>query len=110
MAEVLFNDVVTLVDGGPAVSRDVNISQDIEGPWAVVAMPVDSGPGTPVNIVIDRLFMGVAKNLVASTPLTNNVPNAFDRTEVATRVRVSLTPGVTAPDGGVRLQLVGTRR
>lgn len=110
MAEILFNKTITLTDGGPPVVEDVNVAQNIEGAWSLIAQPVDSGPANPTNLELARLFMDKAEQLVAPGALTDNVLNTFDQTVVFTRLRVTLTPGATAPDGGVRLQLVGTRR
>lgn len=110
MAEVLFNTTITtLTDGGPPVVTDFNVAQNIEGNWTLAIRPNDSGPADPTSVKIDRLILGEADELVATVAMTDNQLNLFDQAETFTRLRVTLTPGATAPDGGVDVQLIGNR-
>ncbi len=107
MSEILFNKTIALEDGGPAVVTEFNVAQDVAGPWSVLALSV--GGGNNVTLKLDRLLLGEADELVAPGAIVADVLSVFDETVAFTRLRVTLTPGVTAPTGGVKLQLLGTR-
>ena len=108
MSEATFNTVVSLE---PSTAKVIDVPVQGSPPWSLVAIPVDSGGANQTNIAFSVKEGGVveATPLQASTGLTDNQPNRFQQTVVVTRLAVTLTPGATPPDGGVRLQIVGSR-
>ena len=88
---------------------DIPVIPSLHTPWELIAIPTDGAANPAVALTLSRVVGGVAEELVAAGDLTDNIVNTFSRTELVTRLRVFLNPGATPPDGGLRLQLVGTR-
>jgi len=110
MSEVFYNRVFTpaeLVDAG--ITVDILVPPALHTPWEIIAIPTDAGGNPVVALTLSRVVGGVAEQLVAPASLTDNIVNTFSRTELAAKLRVFLDPGATPPDGGLRLQLLGTR-
>ena len=81
--------------------------------WTVIITPIDSGPSDPVTLDVSYEVGGGAfapRNPPnAPATLVLNRANIITSEDVVNKIRLSFVPGVTAPDGVVKVVLNGAR-